>query len=49
MSQVQPVGSANEGKAIDRVEKLKDAIAEAGDKAQEIRKIPMDCIDSTLR
>ena len=48
MSQVQPADSANEGKAIDRVAKLKDIIAEAGDKAQEIRKIPMDCIDALI-
>ncbi len=52
MSQVQPIGSNNmyglEGTVLERVEKLRDVIVEGGDKAQEMRRLPDDCVDAMI-
>jgi len=52
MSQVRPISGDNmyglEGTPLERVEKLRDVIAAGGDKAQEMRRLPSDCVDALI-
>ncbi|MFN3231851.1 MAG: acyl-CoA dehydrogenase family protein [Alphaproteobacteria bacterium] len=52
MSQVQPLQGHNmhglEGTPLERVEKLRDVIADGGDKAQEMRRLPSECVDALI-
>ena len=49
MSQVELVGAAQmyglEGTPLERVESLRDVIVSGGDRAQDMRRLPDDCVD----
>lgn len=45
---VTEASSAVAGKAIDRVPGLRDVIAKGGDEAQQLRRLPQDCVDALI-